>query len=907
MKNYFIAPSWQMGTLLLCAALSAPSLAQAGNLRNPILYVTQVPPTEKHGTVVSIGGSHMASVKAAPRGGDLMIHYPSGTTKNLTRSAGYGEPDRVQARRSIAVRNPHVHWTGSRALFSMVVGAPVDANDRSQFYWQIYEISGLGENDTPVIERVAGQPENFNNIQPAYSSDDRIIFVSDRTRTGDRTLYPAIDEQGKSEAVTGLWSLDRTSRKVTLLEHSPSGSFEPFVDSFGRVVFSRWDHLQRDELAADTNDAYDYVSEAPDSSRKDWTDIFPEPLRDSWNTMGHTFDLFLPWTINQDGTGLLTMNHLGRHELGTSFTRARKDSNLVDFKIQRSTPELELPNLFMFAIDRDIVASSLDVGRDDVELRILLDSVGKTRAGSFLQITEHPNLQGKFIATDAVAVGLSAGRLVSFDSPPSANADKITVSVVNDVGMARDPSYLEDGTLMASFTSGPPILGSYGGDSTNAPNAPDRFRVSHGEIDVEGLSDLTHFMPERDLPFQIQIVDGPSGLQNGTAAVPRNLSDVTNFFDGRANSFNGPLWQLQPVEVRARSAPRRTTQENSQALESPERQMFNEAGVSIAAVKAWLKQNDLALLVSRNVTSRDQNDKQQPYNLVVPGGVASVADNGPAYEVTNLQFFQGDYVRGYNNRNGRRIAARVLHQDNGENLPTDIAGSAQVAPDGSMAMIVPAARALTWHLTDAQGTPVVRERYWLSFQAGEIRSCNNCHGQNSADQLGRPDPSNPPRALRTLLADWSARHPEANAKVFPFESWAEQTIAPGASPHGDADSDGLTNFEEFAFGTDPLAPTQAGSRAYALRSEPRESGEVHLTFTRNVNAAHLRYAVETSEDLSSWDEAGVIEGTSISTDGSIAVAMNSEPGQSALGVQQFSVTSAPANSSRYFRLRIREQ
>ena len=55
-------------------------------------------------------------------------------------------------------------------------------------------------------------------------------------------------------SVTGLWSLDPNTGDLFLLEHSPSGSFRPFVDSFGRVLFTRWDHLARDvEAVTDRN------------------------------------------------------------------------------------------------------------------------------------------------------------------------------------------------------------------------------------------------------------------------------------------------------------------------------------------------------------------------------------------------------------------------------------------------------------------------------------------------------------------------------------------------------------------------------------------------------------------------------------------------------------------------------
>jgi hypothetical protein len=56
--------------------------------------------------------------------------------------------------------------------------------------------------------------------------------------------------------------------------------------------------------------------------------------------------------------------------------------------------------------------------------------------------------------------------------------------------------------------------------------------------------------------------------------------------------------------------------------------------------------------------------------------------------------------------------------------------------------------------TDATGTPLVRERYWVTFQPGEVRVCTSCHGLNEQDQAGHPIPINPPKALLTLLEHW---------------------------------------------------------------------------------------------------------------------------------------------------------
>ena len=74
-----------------------------------------------------------------------------------------------------------------------------------------------------------------------------------------------------------------------------------------------------------------------------------------------------------------------------------------------------------------------------------------------------------------------------------------------------------------------------------------------------------------------------------------------------------------------------------------------------------------------------------------------------------------------------------------------------------MAAFVPARRALSWQTAEADGTPAVRERFWLTFQPGEIRACTNCHGVNKTDVFGSGVPQNEPQALRDLLTWWLAQ------------------------------------------------------------------------------------------------------------------------------------------------------
>ena len=154
--------------------------------------------------------------------------------------------------------------------------------------------------------------------------------------------------------------------------------------------------------------------------------------------------------------------------------------------------------------------------------------------------------------------------------------------------------------------------------------------------------------------------------------------------------------------------------------------------------------------------------RQQPYNLKVAwSGTQTVATAGTKYNLGYLQMFQADQLRsakpdGTNPLPGRRVLAQPWHDSLDDNPPPlgNIPGTTQLGPDGSFAAILPTRRAMSWQTVDTNGTPIVRERYWVTFQPGEIRTCANCHGINTGNQINQPKPTNKPEALRTLLRWW---------------------------------------------------------------------------------------------------------------------------------------------------------
>jgi Hydrazine synthase alpha subunit middle domain len=697
------------------------SLILAVALANPILFVTQVPVPADFTTVASTFGNQLASVAEAPRGGDLWIRYPDGSTKNLTKAAGFGTTG-MQGATAIAVREPSVHWSGTKALFSMVIGAPTQQYVWDDYYWQIYEVTGLGANETPVIRKIANQPAGYNNVSPFYGTDDRILFTSDRPRGGERHLYPQLDEYEEAATVTGLWSLDPVANNgggdLRMLNHTPSGLFSPSIDSFGRVIFTRWDHLQRDQQAdADETDeptygTFDYADETENAVRTTQkSEVFPEPrssrtdLLAGTNLQGISINQFFPWEMNEDGTSEETINHIGRHELFDYFDRSMNDSGLSEFNGA--------------AVNR---ANTNDVG-------------------NLFQMREDPAHAGVYYAIDAPEFEThAAGQIVRFGAEPSLPADKIAVTYITPrstrgpdgagaadaSGHYRDPLPLTNGTLLAVHTS------EMRGDE----------------------NDGTRAEPQSRYAFRIKSLVATNGVYAPGENLTQGIQGSVSYFDpDQLVTWSGEMWELNPVEVRVRTRPaRRTT-----PLEEPEAKIFREEGVDPAAFRANIASKNLALIVSRNVTARDAADKQQPYNLRVSGSTTQkVVGSAKTFDVAHLQLFRADQVRGLGGTDSPRAGRRVLARAD---------SSVQVAADGSIAALVPARRAMSWQLTDGTGTPVVRERYWLTFQPGEVRVCAACHGVNTKDQLGATAPQNAPEALRGLLKAWkSTQQPLAPAR-----------------------------------------------------------------------------------------------------------------------------------------------
>ena len=729
------------GVASLSALAAGPVFAQ-GSVdpafgTNPIAFVTQYPIRADFVTVGSAFGNHLPDVGSAGRGGDLMIRFPNGSVCNVTRAAGMGEPNIDQGAHAISVRNPDASFDAQTIIFSMVVGAGK---------WQLYEARGFADGSCDpaaiTVQRVAGQDSRYNNIMPAYISGNGVVYVSDSPRSGEQHLYPQLDEYESAPTNTGLWLLSAERTAPRLLQHSPSGSFDPLVDSAGRILFTRWDHLQRDqqnEAPDNRNGTFNYTSETSLEARLgDQREYFPE-RRDAVHDSAlgipanrHMFNHFLPWEIDVDGHCEETLNHVGRQEL-VGFVE----------------PSFVVPNALGLATRIADPAPGAIFLRSDAGL---------------LHLAEEPAQPGCFVATNAREFGShSAGQIVRVCAPPGRNPEAIQIFPLTAAGsfnygaeasgQFRNPLPLVNGTLVAAVTD---AAGAVPSAPLGEPDTQYRFRLR-------------------------RLVEGPSGTHLPgefllTAPISR---EVRLTVGSRQVEFAGDFWELDPVELVSRPEPALHRCE----LPAPEQEVFNAHDVPLDEMLDFLRLHRLGLIAVRDATSRDDADKQQPYSLRAradefgPGVERRGNDSSQVREIGGIEFFQGDQVRGIGldaepgraPKPGRRVLAVPLRDDIATRLNREFASrrsggaSASTVPvfsDGSAVAFVPAERALVWQLLDGEtDAPLVRERYWITLASGEVRVCDGCHGVNTLNQSGVGPSLHSPLALRELLLWFEEKKP----------------------------------------------------------------------------------------------------------------------------------------------------
>jgi len=434
-----------------------------------------------------------------------------------------------------------------------------------------------------------------------------------------------------------------------------------------------------------------------------------------------TFNQFFPWQINEDGSAEETVNHVGRHELGGSYRAAafNDDPNLED--------------LYDFAVKYNTNIIS-----------------------NFLQIRESPVTPGLFYGVDAPEFSThAAGQIVTLTGSTNINPDLMRLAYLTPRSTANDTNYSV------------PLPTDHTGLYRNPlPMTDGTLVCSHTATKSADLNAGTVAFPVSLYDFRLKTLRFTNGFYVPDQFLTPGISNSVTWYDPDTlvTYSNTVLWELDPVEVWPRPVPARRVE----SIDPIELSVFAEEGVAVRDMRNYLTANNLALIISRNVTTRDHADKQQPYNLHVPGGIQTLGAAGKIYDVQYFELYQADQIRGLGitqpglaPRAGRRVLAQDLHDPVVDNPALDTnapPGSIVIAGDGSVAAFVPARRATTWQLTDPTGGSVVKERYWITFQPGEIRTCTSCHGVNTYDQSGQPPATNSPASLHALLSYWKSQY-----------------------------------------------------------------------------------------------------------------------------------------------------
>jgi hypothetical protein len=240
-------------------------------------------------------------------------------------------------------------------------------------------------------------------------------------------------------------------------------------------------------------------------------------------------------------------------------------------------------------------------------------------------------------------------------------------------------------------------------------------------------------------------VPGANGhLTVGARLMADPIVKSVSYFDNdryRTTQYTGPLWELQPIEVRPRAEPVAGT-ETLPAIESDV--LADELGGNgLAALRIWLRQNQLALITSRDVTVRA--DRQQDFDLKIAWSAHQTATPGSTpKEIGWLQLFEGRQLRGFD-WDGRRVLARPIASALNPPEPAAPSGAVKLGDDGSMAAFVPARRAPQLADDRSRRNAGGARALLADVPAGRDPRLHQLPRREHARRVRRPDPVEPAR------------------------------------------------------------------------------------------------------------------------------------------------------------------
>ncbi len=237
------------------ASILASTLTSCGNTETgadpgienfPIAYVNRAILTDDEGMIIQ--PDTRRPLRSSP-GGDIYLKNRasvSSPSENITRSLTNGRGD---------VRDLEVSSDGKLLVFSLLTEDPDPDDDADNPKWDIY----IYNRETKQIRRVIQSnvtAREGDDIAPYFlPNNNRIVFSSNR-QTKSRSIlldenrnkpqFSSQDEDNRTKALV-LHVMDIDGSNIKQISFNQSHDLDPVVLKNGRILFSRWDNMNRND------------------------------------------------------------------------------------------------------------------------------------------------------------------------------------------------------------------------------------------------------------------------------------------------------------------------------------------------------------------------------------------------------------------------------------------------------------------------------------------------------------------------------------------------------------------------------------------------------------------------------------------------------------------------------------
>jgi len=150
------------------------------------------------------------------------VTVPDGTNKGKQMSSG-------------TFLSPDLSFDGKTIVFAWSSGGRDKWRQENRF--NIFTVNVDGTNCKRITDG------NYDDIHPCWMPDGRIVFISTR-RTGFGRCH------GRAVPTYTLHSMKPDGSDIICLSFHETNEWHPSVDNDGRILFSRWDYIDRDFSAA---------------------------------------------------------------------------------------------------------------------------------------------------------------------------------------------------------------------------------------------------------------------------------------------------------------------------------------------------------------------------------------------------------------------------------------------------------------------------------------------------------------------------------------------------------------------------------------------------------------------------------------------------------------------------------